>query len=276
MKIDARKHTRKRTAGEPESTTRRSHVIMRSKPHRSLSAVATIALVAMTAGLITVQSADAAFIVQPSAIDAVSSEVHNRAASEAIDGSSLSNAAIVETDDPIPATYPSHDTSSGDIWWTDVSVENNIDEVFVTFDLGDTYKLTGVHVWNLNHGGAGGRSTESGIENVNIEFSLDGTSFFGTESHVFTEAPNSTDYAGEDYAFASGIDARHVRFDVQTTFENDGSIVKDGDPGTAEASNRAGLSEVRFTAVIPEPASFLLLALSSSAVLLRRRRRASA
>lgn len=214
--------------------------------------------------------AHAAFLVQPTVIDAVSSEVVSRDAIETRNGSGLSDATIVETGDAEPASYPSHSNSSSDSWWSDVNVENNIDEVFITFDLGQTYTLEGMHVWNLNHGSSGGRTTSSGVKDLNVEFSTDGSTFSGAEAFTLTEAPNSTAYTGESRDFASLVTARYVRFDVQTTFENDGSTTKDGDPQTVEVSNRAGLSEVRFLA-IPEPATTALVGLGGVILLYRRR-----
>ena len=214
--------------------------------------------------------ARAGVIVDPTAIDAVSSEVGGRDADDTINGSGLSDATIVETGDAEPSPYPTHSTNDSDAWWSDVNVENNIDEVFITFDLGSVHSLEGMHIWNLNGGGAG-RSTSSGVENLNVEFSTDGSIFSGAEAFTLNEAPGAATYTGESHDFASTVSARFVRFDVQTTFENNGSIVKDGDPETVEVSNRAGLSEVRFLA-IPEPASAALLGLGGLMLLPRRRR----
>ena len=157
-----------------------------------------------------------------------------------------------------------------DAWWSDVNEENNIDEVFITFDLGTNHQLSGMHVWNLNHGSAGGRSTQSGVEGPERRV-LHGRNDLLRQriAHPHRGAQRRGDYTGETVSFDNAVSARYVRFDVQTTFENDGSITKD-DTSTVEASNRAGLSEVRFLA-IPEPASVALVGLGGMMLLLRRR-----
>ena len=224
----------------------------------------TILAVLTAASALTAQ---AQFIVQPTKIDGVSSEVNNREAVNTINGSGLSNSNIVETDDSIPSTYPTHSTSNLAVWWTDVGDNNLISDVFITFDLGGTYDLDGMHVWNLN-GSGGGRTTKSGVEDFILEVSTNGTTFTNEGTFSLNEAPDSSTYTGETINFNKTITGSHVRINVQTTFENDGSI-------TDSTANRAGLSEVRFTA-IPEPLSSAavigLVALTAVCALRRRRK----
>lgn len=75
-----------------------------------------------------------------------------------------------------------------------------------------------------------------------------------TEVTAFAKAPGTETYRGEHFDFTSTITARYVLFDVNTN----------------HGSTRAGLSEVRFTA-IPEPASLGLFGLMGALLLMRRR-----
>ncbi|PXA04401.1 hypothetical protein DDZ13_07670 [Coraliomargarita sinensis] len=118
------------------------------------------------------------------------------------------------------------------------------------FDLGQSYELDGMHIWNYN-------SPESrGIEDVNIKFATTLTGTFGSTdetdtgwgtatAETFTQASKLNTYTGETYSLGSTVTARYVLFDIQTNY---------GD-------SYVGLDEVRFTGTaVPEPSSFALLA----------------
>jgi hypothetical protein len=189
--------------------------------------------------------AHAAFIIQPAGVSA-SSDRSNREAFRTTDGSGLSDPTIVQTDDPVPTTWPTHSTASHSRMW--YSNGEAIADVTITFDLGEVYEVSGMHVWNLNSDGNNG--SEVGVEDLNALFSSTGTAsgdFGNSTPFTFDRAPELSTYEGEDYALGSPIMARYVQFDIETNYGH-GSIV--------------GLSEVRFTGV-PEPSAFLLLAVGA-------------
>jgi len=221
----------------------------------NLRTVLTGTTVALTTGLLA-GSLNAAFVVQPTDVEASSefgdTESFDRTAIHAINGSGLSDDSIVETNDPVPSSWPTDGTNvSGALWHTDSGDANG----WIRFDLGEEVPISGIHVWNYN----GNDTSARGIQNVDVRFSSDSISgpFSNTQSLTFAEAPQTTTYEGEQIDLASPVTARFVEFDIQSNY---------GD------SDFSGLSEVRFTAV-PEPASLALLG-AGGLMLIGRRRRA--
>lgn len=216
---------------------------MRTKLH--ITGIA-ITAAAFTLCLFAAQT-QAAFIVKPTGAEASSTiSGLNRDPVRMIDGSGLSDASLVETDEPVPETWPSHGTqSSGNMWTSDYEVQAQ-----VTYDLGQSYPITDIHLWNSNSA-----DNDTGIKEVDISFSLDGTNFGNTETITFNQGPNASDYTGETYALSTTQDSQYVRFNINTNYGDELSEI----------------SETRFVA-IPEPGSLLLLGLGSLAILYRRRR----
>lgn len=200
-------------------------------------------------------SVQGAFIVKPTGASASTAPNSHRLPGKTIDGSGLSSA--LSTDDPLPETWPNHDTGNSNGWFSDDTV--TISNHHITFDLGDEYSLTGLHIWNWNFNG-GGTQTNDGINDVILEFSTDGVDFstISSQSLTFGQGQNSS-YPGDGYSLDS-VSASHVRFNIQTTFEHG-----------ADEVGKAAFAEVRFTA-IPEPASVALLGLGTVALFSRRRR----
>lgn len=199
----------------------------------------------------------AAVIVDPDAATASSAPNSHRQPVKTVDGSGLSDAAIVETGDPVPTTYPTHNTNNQAGWFSidNVAVSNHS----LTFELDQSYELMGMYVWNWNYNG-GGTQTNDGIKDVIVEFSNDGTDFssIGSQSFIFGQAPSANDYAGEGHTF-SPVTASYVRFNIQSTFEH-----------ASDETGKAAFAEVRFEAV-PEPAALMLVAVGLLAMLSRRR-----
>lgn len=236
------------------ATQKRRHLMNRQLNALTLI-VATVVLVALTG------AAQAAFIVQPSDVDASSEFGQDRLAIDAIDGSgfTVTEQNLVTTDSSIPGTWPDHADDSKISW---LSGNTTPSDEWITFDLGEKYELTGMRVWNYN---AGTGFTDRGINALYIEFSTTGSDlssasgFSKVGDFTFTEATGFDDYTGEDYMLSG--QARFVRFSIESNHGASPAYV--------------GLSEVRFTAsaVIPEPASLVLLALGSLALFRRPRRR---
>ena len=200
-------------------------------------------------------SADAEVITGVT-IDSVSSEwsAIGRGAINTVNGSGLSGGI--------------HDTTVENMWLTTSGNETPD----ITFDLGATYDLGSIHVWNYNEFDTW---STRGLNSVHIYVSPDDnaanlaalTDGGGTHNFTFPQAlPNDpvVPTAGFDVDFTGVTNmsllssVRLVRFDAQS---NHG------------AGNFAGLSEVQFSP-IPEPSTFALAALGllSLGLVTRRRR----
>ena len=222
-----------------------------------------MALTALLVSICFAAQSEAAYIVQP--IGATSSAVTSgRTPDRAYDGDGLSNKTIVETNDPIPGTYPTHNDDGGNENWL---ADNTTP--FIIFDLGSSHFLEGLHLWNHNATSQAGR--DRGIRDATITFSnTSGVAGFGNP--ITYSLANTNEFAispggnilGETKLFGDQIEAQWVRFDISA---NHG------------ATDFTGISEVRFLAdvetiaPVPEPTSLTLaLGLVSTSLFLRRRR----
>ncbi len=226
------------------------------------SVIGVAAAIMLTAGMAQAARID---VVQPSDAAASSQERPARAPDQSINGSGLSDSTIVETDDPVPDPWPTHNgvDETGTSW---LSNSQTISNQWIMFDLDGEYEIEDLHVWNYN-GNFNKDAMDRGINELDIKFATD-SSVWDDPTHAswstansditqFLDAPGADTYAGDEYSLSTPINAQYVLFDI--TSNHGGSFV--------------GLSEVRFTATIPEPSSFLLLLLGATAVLTRRPRR---
>ena len=106
--------------------------------------------------------------------------------SQWIDGSGLSDASIVETGDPLPTVWPQHVAGNSD---QRVSrIRNAAEENTLTFDLGGTFDVSGMVLWNSTEIGSAGLQTDRGFENTRLSYSTDGgNTFSGDDLLTWTE-----------------------------------------------------------------------------------------
>lgn len=143
----------------------------------------------------------------------------------------------------------------------------------ITFDLGASYDIDEIKIWNYGetHGGGTG-FTRRGVSNLRISTASTDVSptFTTVGDFTLSRAPVFRNSAGE-YLFGSeslsvaAQNIRLVRFDILGSHWNrDDDVV--------------GLSEVAFNGnitAVPEPSAFVLLGLGTLAFGLRRRNRSS-
>lgn len=101
----------------------------------------------------------------------------------------------------------------------------------VTFDLGASYRITAIRVWNYNESPP--NLTGRGVNAVTVEYGLTnalGNSVPGITN--FAQADGTADYAGELFDSFTPFDARFIRFDIDSNHGGDNAFY--------------GLSEVQF------------------------------
>lgn len=198
-----------------------------------------IGLVTILAGSLHVTAAP--YIVQPVAVTA--SSVYDQglttsAPENTINGNGLDGFVTLPTGTPIPAEWPAHTINNREVSWHAEAFPAS--PLTITFELGNTYHLTGMHLWNMNQYPV----TERGLKTATVSVSSDGTSF--TEVPVggrdgngyFRQAVGEYGYRGEDYTFVA--EAKWVRFSITSNWNDN--------------LQYAGLSEVRFIGTPASPA----------------------
>ena len=131
-----------------------------------------------------------------------------------------------------------HDTNYAGMWLS----ERNEQNPTLRFDLGATYILSGMHLWNYNQVSTTGVSlTNRGLSKADVYVSVNGLGdpttnpsdwFLLSNDLVIDQAPGNATYAGKSYELsADGIAARYV---MMTDVDN-------------WAGTHTGLSEVRFS-----------------------------
>jgi hypothetical protein len=138
----------------------------------------------------------------------------------------------------------------------------------VTYDLGQEYLVSRLALWN---------EESSGIGVLNLSYSINGTDFFTLASNLVPtdnialdaqgqsmEIPLPPPYLADVFPFAP-TNARYIRFDMSECAEGNDDF------------QACAIGEVAFdAAVVPEPATMLLVASGLAALSLRRSRRTRA
>lgn len=164
------------------------------------------------------------------------------------DVENLVNNAGLSIPDDFTATHVEQ-VSSVSQWHSSGGI---VDNEAVTFDLGGTYNLSTIYIWQSNQTSLFGR----GVNQFDLLVSANGIDFTEVASDlnlaISTGGPNSA----QSFAlFQLGV--THVRIGIDTAH-------------SALASEIVGLAEVKFDA-IPEPATMGLVALFSGGLFLVRR-----
>jgi hypothetical protein len=122
----------------------------------------------------------------------------------------------------------------GTMWLTQLDAAGAVVQAYVVFDLGATYTLNKLKVWNYNEQASGANIlTRRGVASADILVAGEDEVFTTAKAaQAFTRAPGVfTNFF--DLIDMGGVQARYVRINVLTNFGGD---------------NRVGLSEVQFIA----------------------------
>ena len=118
-----------------------------------------------------------------------------------------------------------HSVDTGDMWKGDTDTN---EPVQITFSLDRVYKLDAIQVWNFN--GEYESFLGFGLQNVTLEYSLDGETWMVVGDFDLARGPGLATYAGQSLDLG-GIAAQYVRMNVNSNYG---------------AQGQYGLSEVRF------------------------------
>lgn len=105
------------------------------------------------------------------------------------------------------------DVRDDDVWLSCAPLDNpyvseRSGRHWIHYDLGSAYLLGQTHVWNYNVAGA----TNQGFQQVAVDYSLDGFTWFHLDDFVWPLAPGSSGYTGFDGPDFQNIQMRYVMF----------------------------------------------------------------
>jgi len=203
----------------------------------------TLLAAAFLAASVAVPAA-AATVITPTNATATTSLRAASPISATIDGTGL-----VSTSGDISTWTHAVNDPQGNYWLSGSNAGKNGTEV-ITFDLGGTYDVDGLYLWQYTLS----NSTNRQIVDATLTFSTDGINYSNSISWKPQQVTTTVAYTPENFTFTTVQDVTHVKM-----------LVKNN-------SDFVGLAEIRFSAV-PEPSAFGLLAgcFALTWVMLRRR-----
>ncbi|MDG0993966.1 MAG: PEP-CTERM sorting domain-containing protein [Akkermansiaceae bacterium] len=214
----------------------------------------TILPLAVIAGLAV--TANAAVVITPAGATTTGGNLSGRPIGNTIDSSGLSGGGI--SGNILTETH-SVNTNS-DLW---LSANGNGSGVEFVFDLGGTYTVDSVHLWNYD---ASSGANNRGLQTVDVTFSTDGGFNYNTlvaasgydDFGNFAQAPlGATQASAETKTFTAVAGVTHIKFTDSTN----------------HGATYTGIGEIRFGGdPIPEPSTTALLGLGGLALILRRRK----
>lgn len=132
----------------------------------------------------------------------------------------------------------------------------------IVFDLGATYDLASMHVWN---GYWGNFQSGRGAHEVDVSTSSDLSLWIDQGTFNFPEAPTTvTDYAGFDVPDLAWAGARYVRFQINSNWGG-------GDCGSCITMSEVQFFQAAGQGEAPEPATVVLAAGALACLWWRRR-----
>ena len=221
---------------------------MKTQKTASLKLFATAALLTGCVG-----TSASAGIIQPVAATTTAGNLSGRPIENTIDGSGL-------TDPGTPGNIldDTHSVNTNSDLW--LSQNGNGSGITFVFDLGGTYTVDGVHLWNISYTSG---AVNRGLKTVDVTFSTDG----GLNYNTLVAASEYDDFGNFAMSSTTGPGVAETK-----TFTPVAGVthIKFTD-STNHGASYTGFGEIRFNAV-PEPGSLALMGLGGLCLLKRRRR----
>lgn len=120
-----------------------------------------------------------------------------------------------------------HSTAAADMW---LAAPNGNDPIWIQYRFDMAHKLHEMLVWNYNE--ASGPGVGSGLKNVTVEYSMDGTAWSPLRNVELAQATATPDYTANTIVSLGAVVARYIRLIVHSNW------------GTPD---QYGLSEIRFS-----------------------------
>ena len=220
-----------------------------NQPIKTILPLAAFAAVAMTGAA---QAAATAGIITPTSISTNGEGAIYSALTGLLDGVGLSGNG--DSGDILTETHAWG--SSANSWHSN---NGNGAATVMTFDLGGTFNVDSIHIWNDNQSNG---VVQRSVKTLDISFSSDGTNFTNLIDNLGdfllpTHVPLSdglTPVSTLSFTAVSGV--THIRL---ADFQQHGTTF-------------TAMDEVRFGEAVPEPSTTVLLGLGGLALILRRRK----
>lgn len=114
-----------------------------------------------------------------------------------------------------------HSTDWSDAWVSCTGQENpnpdRAEEHWILYDFGAFYQVDETHIWNFNVFG----ETEKGIQDIVIDWSVDGNNWTDWGGFTVAEAPGDDDYIGEPGPNLEGFVTRYLLISIQSNWGDD-------------------------------------------------------
>lgn len=211
----------------------------------------SLIMCAVVVGIAGFATAD--FVIKPvsATADATNGTTASYLPGRTIDATGLTSGSAIETNDPIPTTWPGTNSKEQGYMWLKTGTSG-----WIEFDLGDMYAVSGMHVWNYNLYDFG-VVYNRGAKDVTVQYKDAQGAWVDAQAFQFAKATSQIGYTGADYTLTQPVNAQHIRFSISTNWGGTG----------------LGIQEVRFVGdVVPEPATMGLLSLGGLLGLVRRKR----
>jgi hypothetical protein len=117
---------------------------------------------------------------------------------------------------------------SANVYADGASMWNGDPDSWLLFDLGQSFNLSGVYVWNYNEGN--GWNSRS-VKELQISASTDNKEFAPVGDFTLQQAPGKEDYSGQPVKFPRVLRARYIKFQIKSNYKG---------------GENSGLAEVRF------------------------------